>query len=225
METQEILFEQDAKYFIDLHKATLLASYDNIPKAADVIYVFGRTESDSEEVLSFCNFLYQLGSYNNILIPGGEKGFHGFAGFQEWKNKLIHYGIPEEKIMKTTPTRHTHEEAEFIIKETKRREWKTIIFIAHAHQILRCFLDLVNSFQNEYSNKEGAYHDFVWLHAACPRNTDWRRIVYGNQGEKKMLRQDHIYEELIRIPKYQAKGDLASFSDFFKYLTTRETKK
>lgn len=57
-----------------------------------------------------------------------------------------------------------------------------------------------------------------------PSSTDWNRKVMGSQGMELKPRRDHVPDEIDRIFKYQADGDLASFDELFAYLAKRDNR-
>lgn len=46
----------------------------------------------------------------------------------------------------------------------------------------------------------------------------------GSQGMELKPRRDHVPDEIDRIFKYQADGDLASFDELFAYLAKRDNR-
>ena len=66
-------------------------------------------------------------------------------------------------------------------------------------------------------------HHKYWMriYGVTPMNTDWAKLVYGSPSVGLRPRFEHIQFERDRIPRYQAKGDLATYDEFFIYLASR----
>ena len=96
------------------------------------------------------------------------------------------------------------------------------------HQLLRAYLGLVKSMADR--------NYWMRVYAVSPRSKpsdSWWTEVYAPSamltpesipaGPRMRSRFDLMPGEVLKIPEYQKKGDLASFEDFYAYIKHRDS--
>jgi hypothetical protein len=63
---------------------------------------------------------------------------------------------------------------------------------------------------------------FLRLYSIYPEPREARKKVTGNQGTADARRFTMLPSDFDRISTYQAKGDLASYDEFFEYISNRD---
>ena len=132
---------------------------------------------------------------------------HSYPGVAAYRRRLEELNVHTAV---ASPAFNTLEENFSFLEAAKVRGWRSAIVVAQPHQLLRIFLGAVRVMEKE--------NYLMFLYAVCPSQVDWRREVYGSQGQKFIPRYGHVAEEYKRIEKYQAEGDLASTDELLQYL-------
>src|SRR5258708_1286070 len=182
-------------------------------RLADAAYLFGETADNESSGLAAALLAGKLGRAKRIALCG-EKGSHGYPGFDNWKKKLVQLGITAASIV-GIPISHafppsTHAEAWGLAQHAKKNKWKNIYVVAPPMHQLRAFVTTVTAF-----TREGAptrIFNFVGL----PQR--WEEHIIHSQGIQEGTRSELLGEELKKIEKYYRKGDLISGEEVLKYL-------
>jgi hypothetical protein len=192
-------------------------------KLIDAIFIWGRAADEWQHtrfdngLLALVARLYTyLGAH--IVLPGyvGSEcgqGENGYPGPMVWCKELcrLHVDGPAIVILKGQGC-NTKTEMDDFLDEAKRRGWKTVIAVTTQFHALRAMLGTVKSLMTR--GMEDVIVVPVWS-----SRYDWTRPCYGSQGAGPHFRLDWIDQELERIPRYHAQGDLATLEELFLYLS------
>lgn len=213
-----------------VHKLMCLMSghrpWQEADTAVDAIFVFGRADREwemtpgNEGILQTAADLFQKKVAPRIVIPGylgnpdGRGGviLTAYPGWKIWVRALMGHQVPRKNIFTTEGQEGTNTKTEgndFVLAALHHK-WTSAVVVTHPHQMLRAMLGLVRTMeQMDY-----------WLNILpiCPSQINWADPVFGSQGEKCLLRHQHIDEEWERIPRYQEQGDLVTFEELEVYL-------
>lgn len=213
----------------ELLDVTMTLLGDTPPRPVDAIFFFGRSYFDAEKkgISTLAADLVKQGRATDIFLADSEGETVGgtvprvaYPGKSLWTDRLNRLGVgeriqycahPEGK-----PGFHTRTEAEAFVQTAAEKGFKSAVILAHPHQITRAMLSVI-----KVINEKGLDID-VWC--MTPPSTDWDKKVMGSQGMKRKPRSEHIQDEIDRIFRYQAKGDIASFDELFSYLAKRENR-
>ena len=186
----------------------------------DTIFFHARAWEDDDGLFELASQLYEAHKAKSIAINGGEGGPPGntaggqnWPGWREYLSRLVGFGV--EHIYLTEVANNTKEENEMFLKLAMQMRWRSAIILCHPHQILREFLGMIASMRD--------HKYWMRIYAVVPKTTDWTKLVYGSPRIPLSPRFDHIAEELERIPRYQAKGDLAQYYELYPYLQIRSS--
>jgi hypothetical protein len=216
---------KDREWSGELYEAALKLGSDRPSGPVDALFFFGRSYMDASRdgLFALAVDLYEKGMVGCIIIPGTEgerfgsdKPGEANPGKTAWKDRLVRMGIPEEAVIFSDPGYHTKAEGDAFLTEAIRRNWKSAIYIANPHQVVRAGLGLVKTI-----NKDGRLSAFR-AYAAVPTSVNWQKKVMGSQGLDLKPRDEHIADETNRIRRYQTKKDLATFGELFDYLNRRD---
>ncbi len=210
--------QEENQFAKDIYEATLLVLTDKLPQQTDALFLHGRSYGDDEGLFELVSQLYKDGRIKSVIIPGTDGRRHGasipgeaWPGQKAWMKKLKELGV--DKVHLSDPGYNTRTETDSFLKASSEKGWKSVAVLTQPHQILRAMLGTVKSMEER--------NTWIRVYALIPPNTSWGSEVFGSQGEKSLPRIDHIKEELVRIHRYQEKGDLASFEQLFMYIAVR----
>ncbi len=215
----------------DFTKATTVLLSDFPPGPVDAVFFHSRSFFDAEKqgIFILAADLIKQDKAKYLLIPDSEGERIGgtttpretWPGISLWTNRLVEtLGVERGKILPCPhliPGEHgfnTKTEAEAFLATSVERGFKTAVVLTQPHQIVRAMLGVVKTI-----NQKGLPIN-VWC--ISPQSTDWNKRVKGSQGMERKPRVEHIQDEIERVLKYQAKGDIASFDELFAYLTRRD---
>lgn len=192
---------------------------DTFPKGvvANAAYLFGETADNELSSLEAASLVWKSGKVKNIAICG-EGAVAGYPGFEDWKEKLIKFGIPAEKIIgihvasEFPPS--THAEALGLVRFAKKEGWKTIYIIAPPLHQLRAFVTTITEVLKE--NPDLLVYSFPGV------AQNWEKRVVHSQGIQEGRREDLVGEELKKMEGYYQKGDLVSGEEVLRYLDRRD---
>lgn len=199
--------------------------WNNTDIRVDAIFVFGRAKGEweagrgNEGVLQTAVDLFEKRLAPRIVIPGyagnpdGKGGIirSAYPGRERWKEELTYLSVPVGSVALTRGAgTNTKTEGDDFVLLARQHSWRKAVVVTQPHQMLRAMLGLVKTMEQV---------DY-WMNVlpVCPSQIDWAAPVYGSQGKKCLLRQEHIDEEWDRIPRYQKQGDLATFKELERYL-------
>lgn len=212
----------DSRELVQALQATtvLLSDKPYEAKRTDTVFFHARAWEDDDGLFPLASRLYHLYKTNSVSINGGEGGPpESTIGGQNWPGCGRYYSRLKELktgvIYITDPANNTKEENEMFLMLAMRKEWRSAIIIGQPHQILREFLGMIASMRD--------HKYWMRIYAVAPKTVDWTKLIYGSPGVPFTPRFDHITQELERIPRYQAKGDLAQYYELYPYLRVRSS--
>lgn len=205
-----------------LYQAAVMLLSGRPPKPVDVLLLHNRSFEDDTDLLEMAGAMFRRGSVRFIAVTnnegervGSKVPFEANPGRSYYEERLKKIGVPRSRIsIPRTRAFHTRQENTAFIRQTRYRNWTSGAILAQPHQLLRTMLGAVQAMSMEGYQIE--------LYTIGPQHTSWLKTVKGSQGEEEKSREDHVREEFNRILKYQASGNLATFSELFAYLEARE---
>lgn len=210
------------KYKEELMNAVGLVLADNLPSGGvDVLCYHGRSFGDENPILATVAKIVKSGKACYVIIPGNngervgeEEKQLANVGKEEIIKRLCGLGIkPETMLFSDSNALHTRAETAAFFSLIVSHGFTKIGVIAHPHQLLRIMLGTVNEL-----NRLGIY---LPVYSTHPTRTNWEEVVFGSQGKENKPRREHVLDEMARIPRYQHKGDLATFAELTNYYITR----
>lgn len=208
---------------LDVYKANSMLLSGRPTKPVDALFFHGRGFGDYTGLFELTKDLVEARLVRRILLFGNEGERVGSSVPYEvnsgktWcRQQLLEHGIDNEIILDMPPGGyHTKWESDDFVKFCAQNRWTSGVILTQPHQLLRATLGMIVSMEQQKYGME--------VYTASPTNTPWQEVVKGSQGRGgEKPRIGHIADELIRIPRYQRKGDLASFPELFGYLELRE---
>jgi uncharacterized SAM-binding protein YcdF (DUF218 family) len=205
----------------DFVQAMAMVLSDNIPKqGADVALFFGQTDDMCEGLFERAAELLRAGTVRYIAITGskGER-FGGtipgecWAGGAAWRERLVAQGIPDEKILTSRPSFHTRDDADGLCELAREHQFTSGIIIAAPFHATRCMLSMIAAMDH--------INHHLRVHMTTARGVNWFEQRLGPQSLSSKSTKEHLLGEIERIEKYQSKGDVATFAQFFAYWQER----
>ena len=211
-----------ADFFYQANRANLMLLSGYPPKTIDVIFFHDRSYGDFTNLFQMAASMYKSGIARFIATPNTDGARFGrnipreASPGKEWVTRqLLALHLPIESIIRPDmPSHHTWEENNAFLQLARERKWRSAAILTQPHQLLRTMLGMVKAMDNTGYLME--------VYTATPIYTPWYEITRVNQGEEEKMRVENIDDELIRIPQYQEKGDLASLEELSAYLEARE---
>lgn len=217
-----LVINEAQKYKRELMNIVNLVLADNLPSSGvDVLCYHGRSFGDENPILATVAKIVKSGKASRVIIPGsngeraGEEG-KGLAnvGKEEIIKRLCSLGVEPGVMLFSDPDAlHTRAETTAFFSLIVNNGLTKIGVIAHPHQLPRIMLGTVNEL-----NRLGIH---LPVYSTYPDYTDWEEVVFGSQGKENKPRREHILDEMVRIPQYQHKGDLSTFTELANYYMTR----
>ncbi|EKD94507.1 MAG: hypothetical protein ACD_26C00034G0042 [uncultured bacterium] len=211
----------------NLVKASMMVLSDYPSEPVDTIFLFSRSPEDSIAVVELASDLILGGIAKFILLADqdGEKWkriikYEANPGKNYYIKQLIKNGVSSDKIIlcshqvKDQIGFNTREESDSFLLMSAKKNYKTAVLVTQPHQILRATLGTLKT------NIDKKYNMKFWC--ATPQSIDWYEKAGGSQGLEVKPRIDHIQDEVERVIKYQQKGDLATFQEFFDFIKNRD---
>ncbi len=187
------------------------------PLKTEGAFLFGQTADNQASVLEAARTLLEENLAEKVLFLRSAAG-NGYPGFAAWRTELLRMGVPEEKICGIDPPAtaalNTLTEAQALLAHARRNGLRALYVVAAPFHQLRAFMTAITVALKHYPDLR--LHSFPG--AALP----WLESAVHSQGITSGPRKDLIGEELIRIRKYQAKGDLAAEGEILEYLNRRD---
>src|SRR3989344_4076216 len=221
--------ENDRQRYVDHNIATTVLLSDSPPGSVDAVFFHGRSFFDAgkRDIFQVAVDYISQGRAQYILLADSEGERVGetipqvaYPGKSLWTDRLVKMGMDRERIIYSphlVPREHgfnTTTEAHAFLNTCIERGFKTGVVLTQPHQIVRAMLGAVKRIQEQELPVD------LWTEA--PRSVDWNKKVKGSQGMELKPRIYHIQDEIDRVFRYQAKGDIASFDELFDYLATRD---
>lgn len=196
-----------------------------LPAKVDGIYLFGQNIFFEDPIIDAGAQLWREGHALNVFVCIG--GVYGdeqipYSGFKTWRSKLIERGVSLNAIYPVPSPRlsHTHTEAELLVSLAKEYEWKNLIISAYTTHALRSFLNTLTFTILEHHRICRSLR--VWVKPSAP--LQWDESTQWSQWKaERVTRIDSFDNELERIQRYWAKGDLPSAAQALDYLVWRDS--
>ncbi len=170
---------------------------DNNPEG-DIALVFGTVNAWAGSVTRAAE-LYSRGLVPKLLVSGGPNEKWGITEGDWMKAKLIERGVPEGAILNENKSTNTLENAVFsrdlIDKEIGLQNIKTIIAVVKNYHARRALMTLRKHFPDHIKFKSAPYYSEYYGFT----RDNWQDSSSG---------RDKVYEELEKIERYLAKGDI-----------------
>lgn len=237
-------------YKAELFKICQFVLADEIPSSGvDVLFFHGRAWGDEGRLLDFAARALKNGQARQILLPGYDgqifrpdiswqeqygkgldkyKSSRGRAGFAQILDQSLmridSYGsglmgsvfFTSAKVLSTKQENEALLDyvLEFNKDKSPDEQIKRVALLAHPHQLPRAILGMVKTLLDRESE--------LAIFTAHPLITAWNVEVKGSQGKNSMSRRRHAREEIVRVPRYQKTGDLASADELLAYYQKRD---
>jgi hypothetical protein len=226
--------EEALEFAGDIHRldSILMSLRSEMP--VDAIFFHARSHGDYEHLFETVVSFYGICLARNIAINGGD-GSHrdsnilgeAWPGGDFWKDKLLDYGIEEQRIHSTPTAYNTKQENDFFVSLAEKEGWRSAVIAAQPHELIRAYLGAVKSMADQ---KYLIRLSTLW--PVSKTMPDWRRAIYAYSAmltpEQILLipegssryrsRFDLVPEQITRLPEYIKKGDLATFQECYSYL-------
>lgn len=208
-----------------LYQATVMLLSGQPNRPVDVLFVHSHALGDYTGLFEIAGDYFHRGRARFIAVTNNEgERFGSTLPFEANPGKTESIRILREEQLiprqEDIPVPemaafHTRQENDAFLELSIKNNWTRGIILAQPHRLLRATLGMVQAMQQTRYIME--------IYTITPNSTPWQEIAYGNQGLKLQLRFEHIAEELGRVCKYQASGELASFDELITYLEKRDT--
>lgn len=197
----------------ELYAATCMVLSDWPTETVDAIFFHARANGDHDNLFESAHYMVAMNLADFIAINGFD-GVQNAPGKDFYLENLDIFDVKRSHIVLSEPVLNTKTENDAFVKLARERNWKSAVILTQPHQVLRAFLGAIGSMQK--------LNYLIRLYAIVPSQTLWFKNVFGSQGAENKERFEHVFDELERIPKYQEKGDLCSFQEFFGYMRNRD---
>lgn len=183
-----------------------------------VAYVYGNTADNQSSCLEKAILLHEAGVVSHICICDGETG-HGYPGFLAWREYLVARGIPCDHILpvsgpETRDSVNTLSEAQVLVRTAREVGWKELVLVAAPFHQVRGFITVVSLLLREYPALK------VYSEVGTPLR--WDELALHSQGTLRDTRSNLVGEELTRMQRFHAQGDLVSAEAVLSYLEKRD---
>lgn len=204
----------------EYQRALSIALNDPPTEPVDAVFLHPLSHGDDNEMFPLAAKLLKSGRARFVVINGSEgqaigDPTHGkaWAGREEYIRRLKEVGVnQEDQIIVAGPGLHTRENNDVFLNVAKEKKWKTAVTLNQPQQVLRATLGQIRTMER--------YPYWMRLYSIFPEPWDAKK-VFGSQGAEEVWRHKLLGDEYNRIKTYQAKGDLATFEEFFAYIKKR----
>ncbi|MEJ8757143.1 YdcF family protein [Pontibacter sp. H259] len=193
---------------------------DTLPATpADAVFLFGQTEDNQEAAFAAASLLFEQKYTSRVLFLGTEP-MSGYPGGAVWKEALLQYGLPSEKLELILPypanttLLHTGIEATSMVKHAKAQGYESVIVTAAPFQQPRAFMAAATAALRQYPELK--------VYSFPGKPLPWQEVAVHSQGKTESTRAGLIAGEMKRIEKYSREGDLATVSEVLDYLNKRD---
>ncbi len=211
MKTNEVVLE------------VLMALEGDAGKTAEVAYMPGLSVGmvDAGNLFDYFAGLLQNGKVQLLAMNGSDgsgvmnpKPGGAWPGKDWYVKELTARGVPENKIYPLSgPQGHSREETDALLEEAQLQRWRSIIVVSvdyhRPRQILGCIAKM-----HQMNFRTDLFFPSIPF--------DWDMEMLGSQQVQNSTgRLEANTDWNVKVPKYQAKGDLASIEDFRDYMALR----
>jgi hypothetical protein len=190
---------------------------DSPPAApTNAVHIFAQTVDNTQPVLESAKRIIDESLASSVILLKTDS-HQGYPGFKAWKQKLFGLGIADECIIGVDLNADRHNtltEAQAIIRFAKSSRYSSLIVSSPPFHQLRAFMTAVTVALAETPK--------IKIYSIPARAQDWTGKVTHSQGLLVASRCRLIETELLRIVKYNHKGDLISFDEVIGYPNRRD---
>jgi uncharacterized SAM-binding protein YcdF (DUF218 family) len=184
-----------------------IAYLDSCPeRTADALLLF---QGDGHSRVPHAIRLFQQGAARFVILVGGadNRGYGSFPS-SELYGLLLAGGVPAEAIAFEPTAPHTRAEVDRGIEIADDRGFRSLLLVSSPYHMYRIFLSLVVAMRHRSQPMMG--------YPASIRDLPlFEKNPWGTRAD--------LYDaEFERIAKYQAQGDVASFSEGLEYLRKQD---
>jgi hypothetical protein len=182
----------------------------------NAVHIFAQTIDNTQPVLESAKRIIDESLTSSVILLKTD-AHQGYPGFKVWKQKLIELGIADECIIGVDLNADSHNtltEAQAIIRFAKSHQYSSLIISSPPFHQLRAFMTAVTVALAEAPGLK--------IYSIPARAQVWTGKVTHSQGMLVASRCKLIKTELLRIVKYDHKGDLISFDEVIGYLNRRD---
>ncbi len=221
----------------NLGKLIAVVYNDSLPKRADAAYLFGEEPQNEDPVLTCGEKMLSENSVEQLFFPGSNgtslNGNH--YKWKRWDDRLIRFvrsRNDRDSVIHSIPIVsegitfwHTHIEAGKLIEYAADQEIKTLFVTAVTTHQIRAFVETVWAVLTGCGGLLPKQDIRVWSNPPPRLSRSWHAptVIAQTQagGPKPMI--DTIADELERIERYWAKGDLVTCEEVLEYLAWRDS--
>lgn len=186
----------------DYEKLLIVVHNDPLYRADGIVLL----EGDGFSRIEHAARLYKEGYAPKIIFSGGATDrAYGSYPFEECLPRLVEAGVAQSDIIAETRSRHTAEQAKYVLEMARRNGWRQLILVATPHHQCRAYLTFLKS----------SGRDMILINSVAPIGS-W----YDDNGWG--ARFDLLEQEQKRIETYTAKGDLAGIAEALEYQKWKE---
>lgn len=186
-------------------------------KSVETLYLFGQTADNQASVLDRAGQLFRQKGIDRICISAAG-AVSGYPGFANWQRALEEQAIAKTSIYATgsfeLDSLNTLIEAQALIKLADQWGCRRIAVCSSPFHQVRAFMTAVTVALDATPQLK--------IYSVTGRALPWRVKAAHSQGTLQGTRVALIEKELMRIERYQAKGDLASMETVLEYLDRRD---
>jgi hypothetical protein len=218
----EVVFDaENHNKIMEYQRAQRLVLNDAPKENVDAIFLHPLSYGNDNEMFPFAAKMLADGKARYIVINGsqGEKiggniPGEAWAGKDVYIKRLKKKGVKEEQIIVAGSGMHTRESNDRFLEVAREHNFKSAVTLNQPEQLLRATLGQIKSMKNQ--------NYLLRLYSAYPEPWEANKKVRGNQGAEPDRRYKMLPTDFERIKTYQAKGDIASYQEFYKYMSERE---
>lgn len=135
---------------------------------------------------------------------------YSYKGPDSWKEGLHLVGVPHAKILTTRGGQNTGDESQAFVEFSQEHNIRRAMLLTNPHQLLRAMMTFVRAMQ--------CVGYWLTIIPVAPKLVSWETLCFGSQGEKKLPRYAHAFEEAARIRAYVDNGWICTFEDLRRYV-------
>ncbi len=201
--------------WVALHTRVLCDSPS--PGRLDAAYLFGQSPDNAASVIDRGVEILERGEAAALWICGAAAGA-GYAGASSWLAEIDRRGFgPRTEVVPFDPQTplHTRSEAEALVDHALARGAARLAVVAAPFHQVRAFATTAGAIA-----RRGAFVR-IWSRPGMPLS--WLAPARHSQGESAARRSEWIAQELARLMRYGASGDLMPAEQLLNWLDRRDS--
>jgi len=180
------------------------------PVAADAIVVL--CGEDAAPRLTFAARAFHEGAAPLLVVSGGKHAPPRWLGGDACAGALMGMGIAHDRILIEGSSQNTREQAVAIVAMAIEHQWRQMLLVGSPYHMPRVVLTFVQAL------RDAGQHDTIRIAPLGANQTLWHRPPAGMDRSRAELLEDELY----KIDRYCAQGDVASYADGVAYLAQWE---